>query len=710
MRKLAAVMAMLVAIQAFLFVSCSPDQPTSPTDPGPSQTTGISTSQTTSATTAATQQALPQDAFIAYGNAWVNHDYTGMYYLLSAAAKARITEEAFVKRYQAIMDGLEITNLQISTTAAPTVAPVSIGTAVQPFTVSMDTIAGSARINGYQMKLVRENSNGIDSWRIDWSEKLIFPNMEPTDRVRARVLNPKRGAIVDRNNMGLAVNEPLIVIGVVPSRFNPVKAEAVPKMAALLGISEDKINRSVAAAGNPDWFIPIVTLSGTASDLSAQLTAFDGVQYQKVEGRVYPAGEDAALLTGYIGPITAEELKKYPDAGYTEQDKIGKMGLEQVYEERLRGTRGAEIYLVPGDSETVKSLIIRTDPVNGENIRLTIDLKAQQRIYAEMKGDAGAAAAINPRTGEILALVSTPSFDPNLLQTYVPDAVRASWNTSEKTIFTSRFKAGYAPGSVFKLVTAAIGLKNKTLDPSEGLAINGLQWQKDSSWGSYKVTRVKDIGRAVNLHDALMYSDNIYFAMQAVRVGQTGYEQGAVGFGIGETLPVDYPFNRSQVANSGLKNEILLADTGYGQGEVLVSPLHMALFYSALANDGDIKTPVLEIKEGQTATVWKEQAIPSEHVPALIDALRDAVDNPAGTGYTKIPTINRLLGKTGTAELKTSMADTDAEENGWFVAMNVNEPRLAVAMVIEDVKTRGGSHYVVPLVKAAMDDLLKADG
>lgn len=688
--------------------SCSTKQTTgSPSTAGTSAGQSQTTAASTAASSATTQGERAQDIFVAYGNAWVGLDYAGMYRLLSATARERIPEAAFIKRYTDIMKGLEIRNLQIRTAPVPSTAPQGGDTFVQPFIVGMETMAGPAVINGYQMKLIRETVDGKSVWRVDWTEKLIFPNMEPNDRVRARVLPPKRGSLVDRNNKPLAVNDQLIVIGVVPSRFNAVKDTAIPQMAALLGIAADKIAKTVAAATNPEWFIPIVTLPSGAKDLSAKLTAFDGVQYQKAEGRSYPAGEFAALLTGYIGPITAEELKKYPNEGYSETDKIGKMGLEQVYEKRLRGTSGAEIYLVPGDSEKVKALIARKDPVDGETIRLAIDLTVQQRLYAEMKSEAGAAAAIHPRTGEILALVSTPSFDPNLLQTYVPDAVRNTWNTAPKPIFISRFKAGYAPGSVFKLVTAAIGLKSQTLKPEEAIPISGLQWQKDASWGAYKVTRVKDIGRPVNLRDALVYSDNIYFAMQAIRVGQKNYEAGAAAFGIGENLPGDYPFNRSQIANSGLKNEVLLADTGYGQGEVLVSPIHIALFYSALANNGDIPTPILELKTGQSASVWKPQAIPSAHVPMLIDYLRQVVDNPAGTAYTKTPTTFKLLGKTGTAELKKSLTDTTAQENGWFVAMNVEDPRLTVAMLIEDVKGRGGSHYVVPLVKRAMDDILK---
>jgi penicillin-binding protein len=462
----------------------------------------------------------------------------------------------------------------------------------------------------------------------------------------------------------------------------------------------------VNAASNPDWFYPLVTLPADARELAAQLTAIPGVQYQKTEGRIYPAGAAAGLLTGYVGPITAEELAKYGDKGYSATDKIGKMGLEQVYEARLRGVKGGEITLVQGESGQIRDVIARQEAIDGENITVSIDTSVQASLYSSMAANAGAAAAVNPQTGEILALVSTPSFDPNLFQTYVPDTVQKSWNDAVKSSFTNRFKAGYAPGSVFKLVTAAIGLKTGLLDPAEALAISGLKWQPDASWGEYRVTRVKDIGRPVNLQDALIYSDNIYFARQALKIGRERFEAGAADFGIGTDLPIDYPFVRAQLSNAGLTRDVLVADTGYGQGEVLVSPLHIALFYSALATQGDIMLPVLELRGAVLPQVWQAQAIASRHVPVLTAALLQVVENPAGSGYTRTAYRTRILGKTGTAELKKSLDDTGAQENGWFVAMNVDTPRLTIAMIIEDVKGRGGSHLVVPLVKQAMDEIL----
>ena len=324
-----------------------------------------------------------------------------------------------------------------------------------------------------------------------------------------------------------------------------------------------------------------------------------------------------------------------------------------------------------------------------------------------MKADAGAASAINPKTGEILALVSSPSYDSNLYSTYIPDTTRNAWKSATKDPFTNRFKAAYAPGSTFKLCTGAIGLKIGIIKPEEALDITGTQWQPSASWGNNKVTRVDDIGRPVNLKDAYIYSDNIYFAMQALKIGKDNFTNEAKNFGIGETLPIDYPIADSKLSNNGLNSEQLLADTGFGQGEVQLSPLNIALIYSSLANNGDIMTPVLELKSDTTPTVWKEKAIAADSVKTLTDDLVQVVENPSGTGYTNPPSKIKILGKTGTAELKKNQDDNNAEENGWFVAMDVDNPRLVIAMVIEEVKNRGESHYVVPIVKRIFDDRIK---
>jgi len=306
-----------------------------------------------------------------------------------------------------------------------------------------------------------------------------------------------------------------------------------------------------------------------------------------------------------------------------------------------------------------------------------------------------------------LALVSSPAFDPNSFVLGLSDSAWKDLNADPGKPLISRFSQTYPPGSAFKPVTAAIGLKSNKLNPDEKVAISGLNWQPDSSWGIYTVTRVTDPGGPVNLLDAFIYSDNIYFAKSALRIGRDTFLTEAKNFGIGEDIPFEYPLKNSQLtANASFKSDVQLADTGYGQAEVMLNPLQLAMIFTGVVNNGDILRPVVDRKNlGEKPQVWKEKAFSPDIAGILLKDLSQVVQNPNGTGFK--PTVALpMAGKTGTAELKKSRDDASAEENGWFVAFNTDNPRLLIGMMIEDVKNKGGSHYVVPRVKQAMVDYL----
>lgn len=257
-----------------------------------------------------------------------------------------------------------------------------------------------------------------------------------------------------------------------------------------------------------------------------------------------------------------------------------------------------------------------------------------------------------------------------------------------------------------KLITASIGLNSRVLNADDKVNIDSLSWQKNSSWGNYYITRVHNTTTPISLREAVKYSDNIYFAQLALKIGSENLINGIKNFGIGEKMTFEYPMTESSISNNGnLDKEILLADTGYGQGELMVTPLNMALAYSALANNGNIMNPRLVLSSDATPTVWKESAIKSENLSTLIEDFSAMVNDEDGAAHeAKITGYNTA--KTGTAEIKSSQDDTNGTENGWFVAVDTTSSKLAVAMIVEDVKDRGGSSIPVPKVKAIMEEYL----
>lgn len=639
-----------------------------------------------------------KDAFNIYKNAWIKQDFKSMYNMLSVESKAYINEEEFLERYTNIYSAIVASNMDIQIVGEKERDKKSLEI---PFTMTMDTVAGKVDIKDYKATLVKEE----DGYKVKWNESLIFPQMEkPDDKVRVEDYYSKRGSILDRNGNFLAQDDIVKSVGIHPSKFENKKSEKITAMATILDISESYIEEQLAANTNPDYFVPIVSVLQSDSEKLNKLSTIEGVQINNKNSRVYTGGEAFGNLIGYVGAITAEEIENNKDKGYSQISLLGKAGLEKVYEDILRGQDGGEIYIEKGEE---KITLAKTEAKNGQDIKLSIDPELQSKIYSEMKGEKGASTAVDPKTGEVLAMVSSPSYDPNIFVTYKTKFLSEQWKKLDGQQFDNRFNNVYAPGSTMKLVTAAIGLDVGALNPGETMDIKGLDWQNNSSWGGYKVTRVKDPGKAINLKEATKYSDNIYFARVALNIGADAFINGAKNFGIGEEITFDFPMETSQISNDNtLSKEILLADTGYGQGEVLMSPLDIALSYSALGNNGDIMQPRLNIGKNPEAKVLKN-AIKAEKVPALVDAFSAVINDADGTATTAKVNGFNIAGKTGTSEIKKDQKDESGKENGWFVAVNTDDSKIAISMIIEDVKGRGGSGIPTAMVKNVMEFYLK---
>lgn len=647
-----------------------------------------------------------EETFQTYADVWEKQDFAEMYAWLSQETKANVTEAEFVERHENIYNGIEASNLHIKPDIPDEIEADEGGSVTIPFSLTMDTMAGTIEFT-HQATLVEEETEDETTWAVVWDEQMIFPQLEPGDKVRAETKRAKRGEITDRNGSGLAVNGTVASIGVVPSKLAENEAESKERLAEELGISVGFIDEKLSASWvQPDYFVPIASLPQDEVERINQLLDIPGVSKQDVPARVYPYGEAAAHLTGYVQEINADELAEREDEGYRAGDMLGKSGLEQVYEERLRGQDGGIVYITDEAGET-KEVLAEKAPQDGENIQLTIDMVLQEALYNELKGDAGTATALHPISGEVLSLVNSPAYDPNQFVLGLSEEQWNDWNEDPDKPLLNRFAQTYAPGSAFKPVTAAIGLETGAITPDEQFDISGKTWRADESWGDYTVTRVSDPGSPVDLQKAFIYSDNIYFAQAALAISEETFSSEAERFGIGESMPFAYPIKTSQLAGEdGIKNDIQLADSGYGQGEVAMSALHLALSFTPFVNEGNLIKPQLERQTESSPEVWHEQVMTADTARLILDNLIQVVEHPNGTGRAANIPGTTLAAKTGTAELKQSKDDTDGKENGWFVALDTDEPELLIAMMIEDVKDRGGSNYVVPKVKRVLQDFV----
>ncbi|MCP1424779.1 penicillin-binding protein [Paenibacillus xylanexedens] len=659
-------------------------------------------------------EAKPQTTVNQYIEHLQKKEFDQLYTLMTPASlqESGMNKEQFVEKYNAIYSGMEVSTVKAEVKPVEVDETASDGSKTDaekqnPDTYEVDynlqltTFLGEVS-ETHTLKLVRhELEDGGKNWQINWQPSLILNDMVKGSKVRVRTLFPERGDIVDRDGLPLATKGTMNEWGIVPEKLGDNPDQMITRIASHYQVSEDAIHKALAQTWvKPEYFVPI----GSTEEFDVP-ESLSGVTMQRKEIRYYPLGEAAAHLIGYVRKATKEDLDKDTEGYYRAEDWIGKAGLEQSMEKQLRGERGGLIEITD-ESGNSRSELIRKDAVDGQNVQLTISSKQQKKLYQTLSsgGDAGAMVLMNPTDGNLLALVSAPSYNPNKMVTGLTQAEWDAYSANEKLPFINRVTTRYAPGSTFKAITAAAGLVEKVTTADKTHDISGLQWRKDDSWGGYYVKRVKSLS-PVNMVDALVYSDNIYFAMEAIEMGSAKFIDGIQKFGFGDNFGLDELYLKpSQYANEAhldLSSEVLLADTSYGQGEMLMSPIHLASSFTPFINEGKLVKPVLI--EGKESTD-PEVIITPEAANTVKDALGEVVSRQGGTAHTLNSIPGGLAGKTGTAELKAKKGEK-GQENGFFVVFDTDSPTFLLSAVIEEVNGRGGSHYVVDKLKPFLEKL-----
>lgn len=631
-------------------------------------------------------------------------EYEKMYALLDETSRDKVKQEDFITRNQNIYEGIEAEKIQLDIPEEQDKdQPLS-------YRVTMDTLAGEIT---YDADTFFEKEKG--QWHLVWDDSVIFPGLESKDKVSVSSVEAKRGSIYDRNDVLLAGQGEVESVGLVPGKMNIQAEEDIKDLAEILGTTSEFIEKQLDASWvQQDSFVPLKKMTqqqldepyiskdgstGESGSIQDKLLEYPGVLISKAEGRVYPYGECTAHLLGYVQQINAEELEEMKGKGYNEQSVIGKSGLEKLYEDRLREKKGYRISILDEQGEEKQTLAVKPAE-DGENIKLNIDIRWQQKLYEAYQEDKSCSVVMNPKSGEVLALVSTPSYNS---MDFVLGMSQETWdalnNDPNKPMY-NRVRETWAPGSSFKPIVGAMGLTTGAFTEDEDLGASGLAWQKDESWGNYKVTTLHEYSGGAVLKNALIYSDNIYFAKAALKIGAETFTGELDKMGFNQEIPFDIGMTSSQYSNSeAIDSEVQLADSGYGQGQMLVNPLHLACMYSAFFNEGNMITPYLEYEEGKTASYWAEGVFTPEAANIIYEDLKEVVSNPNGTGYAASKAVGvTLAGKTGTAEIKATQEDENGTELGWFAVYNTgvaDSDTILMLNMVEDVKGRGGSGYVV---------------
>lgn len=612
-------------------------------------------------------------------------DYKQMYQMLNQKTVYTPTQKYFVEKYKEFYEEIDAKNIQIKI--------LDEQDSVIEYLIYVDTLAG---------RITYRNKVGVKDEQIQFNKNLIMDGYTDGCKIKITTYNPeKRGRILDRNGKVLAEDRKGYSVGLVKGKLNGENDYG--QIAQYLETDVETLQKKMSASWiNDDSFVPIKTVSeATKNDLiNKNILGINGVKISTVSIRTYPYDKVASHIVGYVQNVNAEDLKKHINEGYNSTSVIGRSGIEAAYEEKLRGITSGKIDLVDKNDKVIKELCHKEVKMSPQDITLTIDIDLQQSFYNEYQNDKSASVALNPKTGEVLALVSTPSYSNN---DFVLGLSTDKWNALNNDTnqpLMSRYKQTYTPGSSMKPITAAIGLETKTIDPDKDLGAKD-KWQKDSSWGNYYVTTLH-APSPNNLKNAITYSDNVYFARSALNIGKDNLFKYYKNLKIGEKIPFELALNKSQYINKNQKiSNQLIADSGYGQGQILMNPVQLASIYSAFVNNGSIYQP--HMVQGQTKT-WIKNVFSKETTKTIKEDLINAIADENGTGHAIYHDNVVLAGKTGTAEIKQSQSDTTGTELGWFTVMTPDEKQpILMTTVVEDVKNRGGSGYVVEHTKAPLD-------
>ena len=642
------------------------------------------------------KETKPEEILNQYIDLLNEKKYEEMYGYITKQSKEKINQEDFIKRNKNIYEGIDAYDIKIEIKGIE--KDKEDKTTKITYDETMSTSAGSLTFENIT-KIKKDEKE----YKIVWSSSLIFPQLRDTDKVRISTIQASRGEILDRNGNKIAENGKISSVGIVPGKLGENKKENIAKISQLTGVSEEYINKQISASYvKNDTFVPIKKVAMNNASLKEQLLQIPGVMISSTDARVYPYGKETSHITGYVQPISAEILSEKEGKGYNSNSIIGKVGLEYAYEDKIRGIDGVEIYIEDSEGNRLKELA-KQDKKDGQDIKLTIDMDIQSKLYNQLKDDKGFFVVMEPQTGEMLALVSTPSYDANDFVLGLTNEQWESLNNDESKPLYTRFLQSYCPGSTFKPITAGIALTTGTIDKSWEATYNGLSWQKDSSWGNYNVKTLTSYPGSKNVTNGLIYSDNIFFAQAALKTGKDKYVEYLKKLGFGNSLDFPLSLKESQYSNNDkIDTEIKLADTGYGQGDLLVNPILMASIYSAFANKGKMVKPYIDYQDGKKEYM-DENVFSEEAGETVKQGLVQVVENPNGTANDMKVSGLTIAGKTGTAELKKSSDDKDSGTLGWFDCFTTDRAQgnLLIIGMVENVQnnSQGGSHYVIKKIK-----------
>ena len=690
---------LILVLTMVALVACSGPPPT----PSPTPTVAV---------TPTPVPPMPEDTAKIFLSAWQQADYAAMYRQLAPNARLQVSDADFANLYRKTQTDAVVLNVR-----AQTRATTKLGGKTQiAFHQEWDTgVFGTLQAENVMTLTLTENR-----WGVEWDAGLIWPGLSGGNQMRMTWAIPERANIYDRDGLGLAYRATNATLGVIPGQIAD-EAALLSALSQATGLAPGVIKARYAQAA-PTWYVPIAEVSGETYIQNRQiLDAQPGFQARSKFVRTYRPDGVAAHTIGYHGLIPQAGLETYRKLGYRGDEWVGLVGLEKWGEKYLAGTHGGQLDIVNAPGQVVTTLAAKR-PVLSRPLFTSIKRPFQEQVEKILNNadvvygpHKSAVVVMNPNNGQILAISSHPGFDPNEIVNPSSMAQTQPLTPTEKSYVHRAVMGLYHPGSTFKPIVMAAALEAGLFTPDSMFDDPGY-W--DGLGEAYRKTCWKKDGHGhISLVNALSASCNVTFYQvgfaenkqdvnllpNMARAFGLGRPTGIVGLDEQAGLVPDAAYKKA-------KGEIWYdgdaVNLSIGQGDLQVTPLQMAVAYSAIANGGALYKPQLVLRIGSPDQGPEEAITPQEigklpvkpeHLAAIRQGLRGVVASAVGTVrnyYYGMPV--KVAGKTGTAETGTAKPDA------WFAAYAPSDaPEIVVVVMVENIGQ--GSAVASPIARNVIE-------
>ena len=669
--------------------------------------------------------AAPPDAegtAAAFLDAWQKGDYAGMHTLLAPAAAQALGAVEFAERYHAALDNGSVVGVEATVLSA-----LQQGAEAQ---VQYKVVLHTGLVGSVSRQITMQLVFADSRWGIVWDDGLILPELKDGGNLLMEYASPARGNIYDRSGLAFAAQTDAVAIGVVAGEILPdQEGLLLSELSRLLNVHPEALRSRYAEAG-PDWYVALGEASiEQVSSRFGVLNNISGLRLNQYQTRYYMGGvAGAPHAVGYVAPIPAAEVAAYQAQGYSPDAFVGAQGLEKWGEKQLAGERGGTLW-VRTASGALNTKLAEKRAGPAQAITTTLDRKLQREVQAALQGMTGAAVVVNFTTGEVLAMASSPAFDPNLFDpsNYNISELSVTLNDPLRPLINRATQGQYPPGSVFKVVTLSAALESK-LFVKDQTYYCGYEWTElGADFIKYDWTYEKQFPESgtLDMVGALRRSCNPWFyhmGFSLHRWADYYLPDMARSFGFGPPTGI---VGLTQAANEEVGGVVPSADwaaqsntdwtigdsvnMAIGQGDLTVTPLQLVMAYSALANGGQLLRPqlVLQMAAPGAEPTYKFEpqtvgAVPlsPETLATVRQGLWEVVHEQSGTAAYRFKGFRiPVYGKTGTAE------DRPRRPHAWFAgysdAKQAGKPDIAAVVVLENKGE--GSEWAAPVFRRIME-------